>query len=400
MKKSRVAWISAEEATERLGVSRATLYAYVSRGRIRSEPVPGDSRRRQYSGEDIEGLLARGGERIDPQKAASQALHYGLPILESAITLISEGRIYYRGHDASELAGSRSVAEVAALMWTGDFETESLGTRWPSVVPFRAVAGFSFIGRAQCALATVSAADSGAYDLREPALIQAGWRIVNILAQVAAARANENESVDALLAGSWRVAKARDAIRMALILCADHELNVSAFTARCVASAGASVYGVVIAGLAALEGYKHGGATARVESLWDSLAGSRDLKRSLDLRLRRGESIEGFGHPLYPAGDPRAASLLALLAPSKETDFAHRLMAAAYDVLEERPVVDFALVALVRSLKLPNGTALTLFALGRTIGWVAQAIEQYAADTMIRPRARYVGEVPSAGQDV
>ncbi len=107
------------EAVELLGVSRATLYAYVSRGRVRSEAVPGGNRRSRYSRDDIERLVARSRERRNPAKAAEQALHWGLPILESTITLIADENVYYRGRDASELARSSSLADVAALLWTG-----------------------------------------------------------------------------------------------------------------------------------------------------------------------------------------------------------------------------------------------------------------------------------------
>lgn len=386
--------MGAREAADRLGVSAATLYAYVSRGRIRSQPVPGQTRRRQYSREDVEQLLARKSERKDPAVAAAGAMHFGQPILESAITLIAEGRLYYRGHDAADLALSRSVADVAALIWTGQFDTAPLEPPWPAVEPTGSAGALPFIARAQSTLAEQAAADPAAYDLRQRTVVRSGWRIVNILAQVAAGRANLNLDVDALLADAWQVPHAREAIRAALILCADHELNVSAFAARCVASAGTSPYGVVIAGLAALEGYKHGGVTARVAALWDSLADVADIAASLDSRLRRGEAIEGFGHPLYPGGDPRARLLLGLLPDSQATDFANRLAGAAFDLLGEYPVVDFSLVALERAWKLPGGAALTVFALGRTIGWIAQAIEQYASDTLIRPRARYVGRAP------
>jgi len=387
-------WISAGQATDRLGINRATLYAYVSRGRIRSEPVPGESRRRQYSSEDIERLLARTSEQKDPGKAAAHALHFGLPILESAITLIADGRIFYRGRDAVDLARTRSVAEVAALIWTGDFATAPLGDRWPKIRLPRIATEMPFIARAQSILASSSALDPAAYDFRETAVIRTGWRIVNILARVAAGRVKDGREIDEQLAEAWGATDATHLIRAALILCADHELNVSAFTARCVASAGTSPYGVVIAGLAALEGLKHGGTTERVESMWDSMIGSKHLERSFEARLRRGEPIEGFGHPLYPEGDPRTAAILEALPRTRETAFADRMSAAARAVLGERPNVDFALVTLARTLKLPAGSALTLFAIGRTIGWVAQAIEQYASDTVIRPRAKYVGNVP------
>src|SRR6185295_2418661 len=175
-------------------------------------------------------------------------------------------------------------------------------------------------------------------------------------------------------------------IRAALIVCADHELNVSAFTARCVASASSNPYAVVLGGLAALEGTKHGGATERVAALWTDLRRASDVRKTLAERLRRGEAVEGFGHRLYPNGDPRAALLLEMLPKSKELSFALSFADAAESVLGEKPTLDFALVALERALGIPRGSALTLFAIGRTIGWIAHAIEQYAQNAMIRPR--------------
>ena len=128
-----------------------------------------------------------------------------------------------------------------------------------------------------------------------------------------------------------------DLLRAALILSADHELNVSTFTARCVASAGGSPYGVVVAGLAALEGTRHGGTTARIEAAWEQLRRARDLRAALADKLRRGEAIEGFGHRLYAQGDPRAAVLLELLPSSKAAVFARDFAAAAQNVLGEAP---------------------------------------------------------------
>ena len=230
--------------------------------------------------------------------------------------------------------------------------------------------------------------------MRPRAVAQTGWRILQALATVAANGSAREPTIDATLAKAWGVPAAAPLLRAALILCADHELNVSAFTARCVASAGASPYGVVIAGLAALEGVKHGGTTGRIEALWDSLRRTPDLRAALTERLRRGERIDGFGHPLYAGGDPRATQLLAMLPKSKNAAFARELTAAISTVLGEPPNVDFALVALAKALGLPNGTALTVFALGRTIGWIGHAIEQYGHDAIIRPRAKYVGEKP------
>jgi citrate synthase len=203
------------------------------------------------------------------------------------------------------------------------------------------------------------------------------------------------------LARGWGVrAGGDDVIRAALILCADHELNVSAFTARCVASAGSNPYAVVTAGLAALEGTKHGGSTARVETTLAALRRERSLRAALAERLRQGQRIDGFGHPLYRRGDPRAAALLATLErrypKSPELRYARDFARAAMAVTSERPNIDFALGAASRVLGLPTGSGLTLFAIGRTIGWIGHAIEQYAVDQIIRPRAKYVGVVASA----
>src|SRR5258708_40188516 len=117
-----VTWLSSAEAAEQLGVSRATLYAYVSRGLVRSSPAPGDSRGRRYAREDVERLRGRSEERRDPRKTAERALHFGVPVLESAITLISGDRLVDRGHHLALLARTRSLAEAAPLSWTAAFD--------------------------------------------------------------------------------------------------------------------------------------------------------------------------------------------------------------------------------------------------------------------------------------
>ena len=321
-----------------------------------------------------------------------------MPVLESAITLIAGERLYYRGHDATVLAGRSSVAELAALLWTGTADGATLVA--PSrklIATQRLKPAVPFVAAAQAALALAGAHDPLAYDLRPHAVAQTGWRIAWRLAGVAAGNDQPCDTIDATLANGWGVPRAADLLRAALILCADHELNVSTFAARCVASAGSSPYNVVIAGLAALEGTKHGGTTARIEASWNALRRTRDLAAAFAERLRRDEPINGFGHPLYPHGDPRARVLLAMLPGGRTATFARGLAAAAHAALGEAPTVDFALVAVARALGLPPGAPLVLFAMGRTIGWIGHAIEQYERNAIIRPRAKYVGEQPAAG---
>ncbi len=395
-----VTWLSSEEASEQLGVSRATLYAYVSRGLVRSSPTPGDARGRRYAREDVERLRARAEERRDPQKTVERALHFGVPVLESAITLISGERLFYRGHDVAELARTRSIEEVASLIWTGSFESDIAATDLHVVAGGRSIEGLPFITRAQSMLPLVAARDPLALDLRPRSVAQTGWRIVNLITSVATESAELEESIDETLRKHWaaKVPHAGELLRAALILCADHELNVSSFTARCVASSGANPYSVVVAGLAAIEGPKHGGMSARVETMFEELRRARDLERALADRLRRGEMVYGFGHRLYEQGDPRANVLFDLLqkrfAKSAELKLAKEIVKAAEGLIQEKPTIDFALVALARALKLPSGAALTLFAIGRSIGWIGHAIEQYGREELIRPRAKYVGEMP------
>jgi citrate synthase len=396
-------WLSAAEAAKRLGVNVTTLYAYVSRGFIRSEPSAGKSRARRYRREDVEHLRSRNEERRDPGKAGQRALHWGVPVLESSIALIADGRLYYRGHDVAELARTRTVEEVASLIWTGAFESDIFGTPLHVVAGGRSEDGLPFINRCQSILPLVAARDSLAWDLRPRSVAQTGWRILNLLTSVAVESAELEETIEETLVREWvpKTKQAAQLIRAAIILSADHELNVSSFTARCVASAGSNPYSVVLGGLAAIEGVKHGGLSARVETLWDESRRARDLRRALSDRLRRGETIDGFGHRLYTAGDPRAKVLLKMLAEtfpkSKDLAFAQSFVKTAGSLLGEEPTIDFALVALARILRLPPGAPLALFALGRTIGWIGHAIEQYAEGAMIRPRAKYTGPAPVSG---
>ncbi|WP_010102061.1 citrate/2-methylcitrate synthase, partial [Burkholderia oklahomensis] len=148
------------------------------------------------------------------------------------------------------------------------------------------------------------------------------------------------------------------------------------------------------------------GETLRVAALLDGAARARDLDRyvaaqiaSYALEPDARTRLPGFGHPLYPGGDPRATLLIDALidalaarsAASPALDGTLALAEAVQAALGEKPTIDFALAALERTLALPAGAAFTLFAAGRVAGWIAHALEQRADGKLIRPRARYVG---------
>jgi len=220
-----------------------------------------------------------------------------------------------------------------------------------------------------------------------------GGALVRLLAAAILRRRPTVEPIHRQCARAWRLdADSGDMIRRALVLCADHELNASCFTVRCVASTGAGLRSALIAGLAALSGPRHGGVTERVETLWDAFG--RDGRGALRRRDWAGRDtyLPGFGHPLYPAGDPRAAQLMAPIL--KLDRAAAGLVRAAREEAGEPPSLDLALVALRRHLGLRRGSAFALFALGRAVGWIAHAMEERARGQLIRPRAVYVGPSP------
>jgi citrate synthase len=397
-------YLTAQQASAALGVTRATLYAYTSRGQLRSEPAPEQPRERRYYREDIERLLERKEARRDPATAAARGLHWGSPVLESGLTLIHDGKLYYRGRDVLKLAQKATLEEAAELLWAAEpAERESLFAQPRVLSPghlarLRACAKDGPLSLLQAALPLGAAVDFAAYDLRPEGVRLTGARIVRMLTTVIVGRHSEIPIHQALQA-LWAPKKpaASEAIRMALVLCADHELNTSAFVARCAASAGASPYDVVSAALATLKGHRHGGATERLSALFAEV-GTPERSRAVVLnRLRRGESLPGFGHPLYPAGDPRAALLLKMAEAGGNKEawrLVRHLAMAGSKLLQARPNLDFGLVAVARTYGLPDHSPLVLFALGRTIGWIGHAIEQYASGEMIRPRARYTGPPP------
>ena len=181
-------------------------------------------------------------------------------------------------------------------------------------------------------------------------------------------------------------------IRRILVLVADHELNASAFAARVAASTGASLAASALAGLATLSGPRHGGATAAVRKFAGeaALLGPRE---AIAGRLTDDRALPGFGHNLYPEGDPRAAALLDRFTPPPDLV---RLQNAVHAVTGLAPNVDFTLIAACEALKLPQDAPFALFAVARCAGWIAHAIEQGQADTLIRPRARYIGPEPES----
>lgn len=371
-------WINRAAALAQLGVKPQTLYAYVSRGQIGVRPDPADPRRSLYHAEDIATLVGRRSRGRKSAAIAASAMVWGEPALTTAISTVHHGRLFYRGRDAVALARSATLEEVAALLW--DAQTP-IDLAMPSSVaadPFQALA----------ALVAQSHPSLGRSAVR---LHRDAETVIGHIAAALGAGAAQ-DPVHKRLARAWGLDEIGAAwIRRALVTLADHELNASTFATRVAASTGASMAASLLAGLSTLSGPRHGGASQALMALVDEAA-RVGVAADIDACLARGQAVPGFGHPLYPNGDPRAALLL------ESFQFDNLMIELRESVLKAAgvlPNVDFALAAFARAARVPPDAPFALFLLGRSVGWAAHAMEQIRTGDLIRPRARYTGSPPN-----
>ncbi len=374
----KMKWIDAEEALARLGTKRQTLYANVSRGRIRARPDPSDTRKSQYADADVERLAARRRGRPAVRSVAADTIRWGEPVLNSSISTIADGRLVYRGHDVAELAATAELEDVCALLWQTDRPVfDGTGADEPGMPV------------ALLMLARRALADPPTLGRSMPTLRRA---VERVYADFAGHLTGPGEgALAARLATRWRRPQAEPVLRAALVLLADHELNASTFAARVTASTGAPLSACLLSGVCTLSGPLHGGVATAIATLADSAA-ERGAEAAVRQWLAQGQALPAFGHTLYPNGDIRAEVLLSLLElPPYLAD----LKQAAEEMTGERANVDFALCALTHRFGLPEEAPLLIFALARSVGWLAHALEQIETGELIRPRARYAGQLPN-----
>jgi citrate synthase len=410
-------WLTAAEALQMLGVRPQTLYANVSRKKIRAKPDPKDTRRSLYHDADVRRMARQRGGQRKATAVAAAAIEWGDPILSSAISTVVDGRLYYRGRDAVVLSANETLEEVARFLWGGrplgdgaprdgghrgdgpprDLRVDAHRVNGPPrarVHESRAASkdsNSSPLQQAFLALGLRAATDLSSYGRALPVLQSEAGSVLITLADamlgIGPAADDRRADLHHRAAATWRRPDAADIIRRALVLLADHELNASTFATRVAVSTGAPLAAGVLSGLATLSGPLHGRASLGVLELVD---GVKRGGAEVEIRqwLSQGRPIAGFGHPLYPQGDPRATALLQQFPLPKPYA---GLRDAVEDTIGERPNVDFALAAVTNVFDLPHEAPLVLFALGRCAGWLAHALEQVTTGHPIRPRARYVG---------
>jgi citrate synthase len=400
-------WIEATRAAERLGVKPATLYAYVSRGVLRRRRAA-DGRRSLFDPAEIEDLARRGRPRRPP---GSHEL-----VIESQVTMLGDDRPYYRGRDAIGLAESHDFEDVAYLLWTGEPAAEGPWRARPEAVTAARAAQSGLpaatlpLERLQVITVVLATADPLRLT-RDPDAVTAAGRnliagMVDALpaADPGAAAWPGPSSIAERLWTRLTPAEPRPeqvgALRAALVLLADHELAASTLAARVAASVRADPYAVVAAGLGVLGGALHGGASLGAEALFAEVGEPGQAGRVIGERLRRGERIPGFGHGFHQAVDGRGAYLLdRIRAGAPDDDRLAVVEAVLADARGRRlPTMnaDLALAALATVFGMTRGAGEAIFAVARTAGWLAHALEEYARDTPMRPRAVYTGRPPES----
>ena len=410
-------FLTATQAAQRLGVKPATLYAYVSRGVLRRDRAA-DGRGSLFDAEEVERLARRGRPRR-PAGAVDITI-------ESAITEITADSLRYRGHDVIRLAVTRTFEEVAELLWTGEFPSADASAAWQATPAALAAgraaqaalpAGTLSLERLQVIVPAMAATDSLRLQL-DPSAVRAAARNLiagmvdclpapsssgSVPADQALATSSAPSDSGAPIAGRlWsKLCERRPTLELlrtlsaALVLLADHELAASTLAARVAASVRADPYAVVGTGLGAMSGVLHGGASLGVETLIAAARRPQDVPRVVGELLRRGEKIPGFGHFVYRSGDPRAVVLLGLVrrsAPkSGQLAVAEAVLAEVRRKSLPEPNIDFAVATLARVAGMVPGAGEAIFAVARTAGWIAHALEAYAGGGPLRPRAVYTG---------
>lgn len=365
-------YVGADEAARLLGVTKPTLYAYVSRGVVTRRTAV-DGRRSLYDREELAALAARSRRRpVDDRPSIDVRI-------ASAITRLDEGRLSYRGHDAVALATRATFEQTAELLWTGTLPDEPV--RW-KVDRDALDAGRAVVATAgqldpvqRLLLATARLADGSSTD--DPAA--QGRRLLAIVPSVLGGP--QRGAFAERLAGAWtarRTPALVAAISRSLVLLADHELAASTLAVRVATSVRADPLSAVVAGLATVRGSFHGAASREVVDLLGeaTVAGPRS---AIARRLDAGEWLPGFGHSVYRDSDPRFAPLLdAVRALDPErTQVVESVVAEAGRVVGHLPNVDLALGALVHVAGLPRDVP--LFAVARIAGWIAHVTEELDA---------------------
>ncbi|MFE2165496.1 citrate synthase [Streptomyces sp. NPDC059447] len=397
--------IGTQEAARLLGVKPATVYAYVSRGQLTSRRDPA-GRGSTFDAAEVEELARR-----SRREAAAPA--GGELSVRTSLTLIESDRYYFRGVDAVALASRYRYEEVAEWLWTGAIGHGARFTAPPELLAAarRAVAALPEhsgpVDRLRVAVAAAAVADPLRFDLSEAAVLGCARSLIPTLVGALPVVGPAQWAGDGRVTRQlWSRLTPREpdpdalaALDLALGLLVDHDLAASTLAVRVAASARAHPYAAVSAGLGALEGPLHGAAGRLAHRMLVEVLERGGAAPVVAEYLRAGRRVPGLGHRLYRGEDPRARALFERLEGLPQ---AAPALAAAREVAAVmarqgglHPNVDLALAVLTVSCGMEAEAGETVFAVSRTAGWIAHALEEYQERPLrMRPSGQYQGPRP------
>lgn len=388
--------LTAGEAAARLGVKRATLYAYVSRGLLHRH-VAMDGRTSLFDSDEIDAF--RSGRR----RATEGELD---TVISTALTWVRDGDLRVRGRDLVALVDQGATyEEIVSLVWAGEVDWSLSDAELSAVDTVQAALPSTTppIDRLRATVITMSALDPMRSDLSAPAIRTAGASVLSAMVaglplkgRLPAKGGLADRMWPRLVAGRSSAAQ-REALNAALALLVDHGLAASTFGARVAASTRADPYSVVSAGLGVVGGTLHGAASATVHDLLAMAHREGDAGAAIGETHRRLGRNPGFGHTVYDDEDPRYGALMRRVVAAWRNDPRLRVVHEVRDLVSQRsseiPNIDLALGAFTWLARMDADAGEAIFAVSRTAGWLAHAIEEFGeAPLRFRPRARYVGE--------
>lgn len=385
--------LTAAEAAARLGIKRQTLYAYVSRGLL-ERTVALDGRTSLFDPTQVDGLRQQRRRTADGEVPS---------IISSQLTKLSEEGHFYRGESVLDLVAADTDFETAAdLLWEsyGEWQSTDTDTTIIRSAQNGLPEGTRFLDRLRVSVAVLSATDPLRNDLTSDALAAAGRRMITgMVTGLPKLHLGRRERLaDHLwlsLTPSPGLDEQRRAVNTALVLLADHGLATSTFAVRLAASVRADPYSLVSTGLGAVGGILHGVASVGVHRLLER-AEEVGPEKTIGEELAAGRLLPGVGHTVYRQRDRRADALLDDIRTGWADDARLQIALDIQEVIAGRlpePInIDFALGTLTWLLEADPDDATALFAIARTGGWLAHAIEELDEKPLrFRPTARYTG---------
>jgi citrate synthase len=401
-------WLTATQVARQLGVQRATVYAYVSRGLLGRTLAP-DGRTSRFDPNEVEELGRRGRPRRGVRSGTVDV------VLSTAITAIDGDRLVLRGHDLADLLGAVPYEAVAELLWTGELGD---GRPWsPPTGAEEAVADATAwmpadappATRLAAAISALAALDPGRGDLRPATVTAKAGPLLATLPHCLPLLGGSGPVGDdpALSRALWprlsplRATKVRLAVLDAtLVALADHEMATSTLAARVAASTRANPYACLLAAVGAGSGPLHGRAAVSTQRLLTEAAMGTPASVVVATSLEDRGAVPGFGHPVYTGPDPRAVLVMHRLtgvAPPGTMGIVEAVATAGRAATGLEPNVDFALGAVATAFRMPLGATEAVFLTARTAGWLAHVVEEHGERPLrFRPRSLYTGPLPPA----